>query len=151
MCKRLRRDRSLNLDIKDLYGTGVSPAKTYLVKVANLDVANDLGWHELSNLQDIRNIIIHRRGRPGESLDQRDLVQLLLKEYPQDLTLSPARSRGIVHTREEELTMTAQQSFAADGGWSDHEPPRSKTGVRLTCQIREVAVECWRNGLHNRR
>lgn len=104
--RRLRRDQALNLDVKDLHGTGVLPAKTYLIKIANLDIANDLGWHELSNLQDIRNIIIHRRGRPGESSDQRDVVNRLLKEYPEDLTLNPARSRGVTNTKEQELAIT---------------------------------------------
>jgi hypothetical protein len=104
--RKLRRDRALNLDVKDLYGVGVLPAKTYLVKVANLDVADDLGWQELSNLQDIRNIIIHRRGRVGDSIEQRDLVQRLLKEYPEDLILSPARLHGFTNTNEQDIIIT---------------------------------------------
>jgi hypothetical protein len=104
--KRLRRDRALSLDVRDLHGRGVEPARNYLVKVANLDVANDLGWHELSNLQALRNIIVHRRGRLGESGAHQEDVRRLIKEYPEDLALSPAPFRGLEKTAEQELTVT---------------------------------------------
>jgi len=81
-------------------------SQTYLIKVVKLDIANDLGWHELRNLQEIRNIIIHRRGRQGESREQQDVVQRLLKEYLEDLRLSPVRSHGLINTSEQELTIT---------------------------------------------
>lgn len=55
--RRLRQDRSLSLDVKDIHGAGIVLAKTYLLRVANLaGITNDLGWQEPTNLQDIRNI-----------------------------------------------------------------------------------------------
>lgn len=105
--RRLRRDQGLNLDVKDLYGTGITQAKTYLTKVASVpDISNDLGWQELANLQDLRNIIIHRRGRAGEFPEQLKVVQRLMAEYPEDLALSPARFHGVTNIAERELTVT---------------------------------------------
>ena len=34
------------------------------------------------------------------------MVERLLKKYPEDLTLSPARSRGVTNTKEQELAIT---------------------------------------------
>jgi hypothetical protein len=104
--KRLQRDRHLKLAVADLSGKGITPAKTYIIKVAGVPIANDLAWQELFNLQDIRNIVVHRRGRVGDSEDQQNVVQRLLREYPEDLSLTASRFEGVTHTVDQELIPT---------------------------------------------
>lgn len=86
---RLQRARGLTLGVGDSHRKGTERAKKYIIKVVGIDIANDLGWREVSNLQKLRNIIVHRRGRQGDSRDQQ-LVQGLLNQYPQDLSLTAA-------------------------------------------------------------
>jgi hypothetical protein len=84
--RRLRRVQGIKLDIADLQGKGITPAQKYITKVAGIDIANDLGWQELCSLQDLRNIIVHRRGRQGSS-EQQKVVRRLMNQYPEDLSL----------------------------------------------------------------
>jgi hypothetical protein len=84
--RRLRRVQGQKLDVSDLQGKGICPAQKYITKVGGINIANDLGWRDLCNLQDLRNIIVHRRGRQG-SPEQQKIVHRLLKQYPEDLSL----------------------------------------------------------------
>ena len=104
--RRLRRERDLVLELRDIHGRGFEQAKTYITKVARLDIATDLGWHELSNLQEIRNIIVHRRGLEGDSREQQEVVRRLLKAYPQDLSLRAPQALGLLNTNSQELVAT---------------------------------------------
>jgi len=85
---RLRRHHELRIGVRDLAGKGVDAAKVYITKVAAVDIANDLGWLELKNLQELRNIIVHRRGRQGGSPEQQKTVKRLLDEYKEDISLT---------------------------------------------------------------
>lgn len=104
--RRLRRERDLVLELRDIHGRGFEQAKTYITKVARLEIAADLGWHELSNLQKIRNIIVHRRGLEGDLADQQKMVRRLLKEYPKDLSLRAPEALGLVNKNGQELVAT---------------------------------------------
>jgi hypothetical protein len=104
--RRMRKDQTLSLDVKELRGSAISRAKMYLTKVANLNVGTDPGWHELSNLQDIRDILVHRRGRIEEDSEHKKVLQRLLKQYPKDITLSPALSHGFVDGNQQEILIT---------------------------------------------
>jgi hypothetical protein len=90
--KRLRKDRNLQLKLSEIRGQGVQAARTYITKVAGVPIAQDPGWHQLENLQALRNIIVHRRGRQGADSRQRDTVRRLVAEYSDDLRLTDAYS-----------------------------------------------------------
>jgi hypothetical protein len=86
--KRLRKQRGLQLDVSDIKGQGVAALKTYFTKAAAVPIGQDLGWQELKNLQDLRNIIVHRRGQQGPDVRQQQNVQRLVAEYSSDLSLT---------------------------------------------------------------
>jgi hypothetical protein len=111
--KRLERDRASKLAVGDVTGKGITQARAYIVKVAEVPIGNDLAWHELFNLQDIRNIIVHRRGRVGESQQHVDTVERLLKEYPEDLSVAPSTFGGVTNLvdQDQELVPTFRLCF----------------------------------------
>jgi len=98
---RLKRVRRLALSVSDLKGKGLTAAKLYIIKAAGVEISNDLGWQELGNLQDLRNIIVHRRGRQGSSRDAVETVERLLRQYTDDLSLTDD-----VNPAERELEIT---------------------------------------------
>lgn len=87
VCQQLHRSQGLKLAVREVQGSPIDRAKTYLTKVANIDIANDLGWDELRNLQELRNIIVHRLGKPGASSDDQKNVNRLLEYYSGNLGL----------------------------------------------------------------
>jgi hypothetical protein len=102
-CRRLRQARALNLDVTDIKGHGIQAARTYMTKVAKLDMAGDQGWKQLAYVQDLRNIIVHRRGQQGASREQQEVVEHLMERYPEDISLSddpdPATKEVLVEFR----------------------------------------------------
>ena len=87
---RICAARNLRLNARDLQGRGVKQARAYLLKVACLDLATDDGWRVVEDLQDLRNIIVHRRGRQGASPEHQASMRRLLKAYPDTLVLGAA-------------------------------------------------------------
>ena len=83
-CRRLREARALG----EIEGDGIIAAKNYLTKVAGLAIVQDPGWKQLARLQDLRNIIVHRRGQQGASRRHQRVVTRLKEQYPDDISLS---------------------------------------------------------------
>lgn len=52
-----------------------------------MDIAHDLGWDELRNLQELRNLVAHRLGKPGEGGDDQKNINRLLEYYRGNLSL----------------------------------------------------------------
>ncbi len=85
---RLRELHGYSLKVNDLRGDPVERAKMYLTKVAEIQVGSDSGWQVLQDIAELRNIIVHRRGRQGSELKDQKLAQQLTGKYPGEISLS---------------------------------------------------------------
>ena len=88
---RLRQLHGYSLKMNDLRGDPLERAKIYLTKVAGIQVGSDNGWQVLQDLAELRNIIVHRRGRQGADLKDQRSVQQLTERYPDGISLSGRR------------------------------------------------------------
>ena len=88
---RLRQLHGYSLKVNELRGDPLERAKIYLTKVAGIQVGSDNGWQVLQDLAELRNIIIHRRGRQGSDLKDQRSVQQLTERYPDGISLSGCR------------------------------------------------------------
>ena len=88
---RLRELHGYSLKVNDLRGDPVERAKIYLTKVAGIPVGSDNGWQVLQDLAELRNIIVHRRGRQGADLKDHRSVRQLTERYPDAISLSGRR------------------------------------------------------------
>ena len=64
---------------KDLHGSVLEKARVYVKKVSGLDLTDNSRWKTLKDLQDIRDIIVHRAGKPGD--DRAPQMQQMLSDY----------------------------------------------------------------------
>ncbi len=86
--ERVGRDRDAKFQVRDMHGHGLEPATLYLKRVApDLNVNQDSAWEDIQNLQELRNVIVHRGGRRGESPKHQEKLARLLKVYPGWLSL----------------------------------------------------------------
>jgi hypothetical protein len=88
--EHIGKKRGSKLRVKDMAGRGVEQSAIYLERVLSIDVKTDLAWSRLSDLQSLRNIIVHRGGKRGESYEQQKAVDELVRKYPQALELRKA-------------------------------------------------------------
>src|SRR3989338_2975782 len=88
---RLRQLHGYSLKMNDLRGDPLERAKIYLTKVAGIQVGSDNGWQVLQDLAELRNIIVHRRGRQGADLKDHRSVRQLTERYPDAISLSGRR------------------------------------------------------------
>jgi len=82
LADHLGRKRELKLRIKDVAGKGIEQSALYLERVLNVPVKTDSAWRHLVNLQDLRNLIVHRGGVPGASDAARRTADQLAQSYP---------------------------------------------------------------------
>jgi hypothetical protein len=88
--EHIGKKRGSKLRVKDMAGRGVEQSSIYLERVLSIPVKTDPAWDHLKDLQSLRNIIVHRGGRHGESQEHQKAVDELLKKYPQKLELRKA-------------------------------------------------------------
>ncbi len=63
LCKRLQRIRNYTATYRESDGKGIDQAAAYLEKVCGLTKVKSIRtWEEVKRLQEIRNVIVHRRG-----------------------------------------------------------------------------------------
>jgi len=67
-------------------GKGVDRSVNYLEHVLLIHVTTHPAWSHLKDLQSLRNILVHRSGKPGESQEVRSLIT----RCPQALELRKA-------------------------------------------------------------
>lgn len=67
LCSLFQTTEKYELALREVAGTGVDRARTYLSKVAALDLKKAAGqWNEVKNIQMVRNLLVHADGRlPG--------------------------------------------------------------------------------------
>src|SRR5271166_1653552 len=78
------------LRVTDMTGKGIERSALYLKRGLSIDVKTDPAWSRLKDLQSLRDIIVHRGGKRGESLEHQKTVDELVKKYPQKLELRAA-------------------------------------------------------------
>jgi len=88
--EHIGKKRGSKLRVKDMAGRGVQRSAIYLERVLSIDVKTDPAWSRLSDLQSLRNMIVHRGGKCGESSEDRKTADELVRKYPQALELRKA-------------------------------------------------------------
>jgi len=84
------QQRGAQLRAKDVAGKDIERSVRYLKLALSIDVKADRAWSRLKDLQSLRNIIVHRGGKRGESPEHQKTVDALVKKYPQNLELRTA-------------------------------------------------------------
>lgn len=72
--------------VRELKGPPLEAAARFLRQVSGLDIKADPAWQQLRDLQDLRDIIVHRDGRKGSVLDQQQTFERLVAKYKPDLS-----------------------------------------------------------------
>jgi len=88
--EHLGRKHGSKLRVNDMAGQGMERSALYLERVLSVPVKTDPAWRQIQDLQSLRNIIVHRGGKSGESPDQQVKVEELIKRYPKALQLQKA-------------------------------------------------------------
>jgi hypothetical protein len=64
VCTRLQSTEKFGISLRDVVGSGVERARTYLCKVASLDLQQAaVQWAEVKSIQAVRNLLVHADGR----------------------------------------------------------------------------------------
>ncbi len=83
---RVGRDRNSTFKVTDIHGKGIEQAAVFLVRVSAINIKKDPTWQYLKDLEELRNVIVHRGGRwPKSPEDQR--TKQLLQAYKGKLLL----------------------------------------------------------------
>lgn len=78
--RRVGRQRNSAFDPNDLKGSVLERTTQYVKKISGSDLTMDQRWKTLDDLQHLRNIIVHRAGKPD--LDKDHQVPRICKTYP---------------------------------------------------------------------
>lgn len=74
-CNFIKIRKSEPLDITDLGKGGIDQARTYLKKVANIEISSSNSWKDIKNIGQIRNRIVHQDSSLlGEGSDLRKYI-----------------------------------------------------------------------------
>jgi len=76
ICNEIARRKNFKIKEKDLRGSAVERAKTFLKKVAEAFPEDDPLWESLMVFQKVRDCIVHANGRVEESKDKKDLKRI---------------------------------------------------------------------------
>jgi hypothetical protein len=80
--RRIGRGKS-PFDPNDLKGSVLDRVRVYVKKVSDLDLSQNKHWQHLKDLQDLRDIIVHRAGKPRwDDMKERQHVERMRKSYP---------------------------------------------------------------------
>lgn len=91
-CNFIKIRKSEPLDITDLGKGGIDQAKTYLKKVANIDISDTKSWNDIKHIGQIRNRIVHQDSSlPDEGSD----IRKYINSRPQDFSING--NKFIIH------------------------------------------------------
>ena len=68
--ERVGTKKNAPFRVTDIKGRGIEQSRLYLRFVSALDIASNPSWQHLVDLRDLRNIIVHRGAKRGESKEQ---------------------------------------------------------------------------------
>ena len=81
---RLREVKDLPLKVNDIIGSPIDKSKSYLTKIAGIQIGDYPGWSQLMDLAKIRHIILHAGGEIVNS-DIEQSIHRIQKQYPNDV------------------------------------------------------------------
>ena len=77
---RVGKERESAFRLRDTKGSPLDAASLFLNRVAGLDVTTDSAWPYLRDVQNVRNIIVHRGGQRGDDpKHQKEFDELLAR------------------------------------------------------------------------
>jgi hypothetical protein len=83
ICAAHKNDLKLDIALKDIAGSGIERAATYLSKVVGIGtVKNSSEWNELKHWNRVRNILVHNNGIIRNQDDERSIAFLGLNINP---------------------------------------------------------------------
>jgi hypothetical protein len=75
-----RREKS-TFDPNHLRGSVIDRTALYVKNVCGSELTQNVRWKTLRDLQDLRDVIVHRAGKPGDQKKKQQLEQMC-KSYP---------------------------------------------------------------------
>jgi len=85
--EHIGKKQGSKLRVKHIAGNGVERSATFLDRVLSIEVKTDSAWSRVQDLQSLRNIIVHRGGKRGQSSEHQNEVDRLVKRYSQALEI----------------------------------------------------------------
>jgi len=79
-CNEISKRRSFEIRESDLRGTAIERAKTFLGKIAKLQIGDQTIWQWLNDFQKVRDCIVHANGQIELSRDKEYLNKLCSKD-----------------------------------------------------------------------
>jgi hypothetical protein len=79
--QRAATQTTTSFQLSDVRGRGIESAVLYLARLGIYDVRNDPAWRVISDLRDLRHLIVHRAGTKGQSDDHRRTARRLAESY----------------------------------------------------------------------
>ncbi len=80
VCHELQRQKGFSLAVGDLKGSGSEQSRSYLTKVAGIDLDDLNGiWQQLKDWQRVRNCIVHTNGEIGRANDAAKLQEAIVR------------------------------------------------------------------------
>ena len=77
----------LDLKYSKLEGGKTEKIKTYLSKLADINISTISSWNTLKDLETIRNCIIHNEGKVNSEFRDKKKIESLTKKYANDLSI----------------------------------------------------------------
>ena len=81
IAERVGQVKGTTFEPKDLQGKELEKAILFLKHIAGVDIKTDPAWKSVTDLQEIRNVVVHRGGKRGDSSDQKSAVDHLVRAY----------------------------------------------------------------------
>jgi hypothetical protein len=78
--KRVGQREKSAFDPNDLKGSVLDRVRVYVKRVSDVDLTQNERWQCLRDLQDLRDVIVHRAGKPGD--DKKQNVERMCSLYP---------------------------------------------------------------------
>jgi hypothetical protein len=88
--ERLGKKRGAKLRVKQLAGRGLEQTALYLEGILSFPVKADPAWRFVQDIQRLRNVIVHRGGRRGDTAEQQTALDDLIRRHPQKLQFHTA-------------------------------------------------------------
>lgn len=81
ICSLFQMTEKYKLSLRDVAGSGIERARTYLRKVASIDLDQPaVHWNEIRNIQRVRNLLVHADGRlPSNDHADRTPIHIYLE------------------------------------------------------------------------
>jgi hypothetical protein len=80
--------------VRELKGAPIEAAALFLKQVSGLDIKADPAWQQLRDMQDLRDMIVHRDGRRGSTPEHRKNFDRLVAKYSPDLSQADSLPLG---------------------------------------------------------